>query len=52
MFPEVLACAMKAGLHSSYTRTKGLCNFRMAAAFLNQGEKRAVLRPKLFQSMP
>ena len=47
MFAKVFARAMKASLHCGNAGIEGLGNFGVAAAFLHEGEERAVLRAEL-----
>jgi hypothetical protein len=47
MFAKVFARAMEASFHRGDAGLEGLGNFGVAAAFLHEGEERAVLRPEL-----
>ena len=52
MLAKVFTRTVEASFHRGDTRIENLGDFRMAAAFLHEGEERAVLRPQLRQRMP
>jgi len=51
MFSKMFTGSMQSSLHRGNCRVQGLRDFPVAAPLLHKGEKGAVLRSKLFQSM-
>jgi hypothetical protein len=47
VFPKMFASTMQAGFYRCNARAKGLGDFGVAAAFLDEGEQDAILRPEL-----